>query len=467
MEGVLTRLRARLPAGRFAGKISGQGLGARAARASLWGMLDLGASNALRLLGNLVMTRLLAPDAFGLMAMVTVVHIALAMFTDLGINQSVVRSSRGDDPRFLRVSWTVQVLRSLGIAALVVAAAGALALLAPGLAPADSVYADPALPALVAISSIVIVLKGCESTNVWLADRRLQLDRLAFVNLSGQTAGLFAMLGFAMIHPSVWSLLWGGLMGSLVTTLLTHRVFEGPRMGVVWDREIADELWRFGRNILAASALGFVANYADRVYMGGLLDIETFGFYVIAMTWATLFVTVVERLASQVGLATLSEVMRERPGEVAPLYRRFSLAIDGICSGAFLTCLFVGPLLIRLLYPAEYAPSAAFIPFFSVAILTRRFIPMIGLLMSRGDSAGLLQFTLIRAVAMVLALPLGNLAFGPAGAILASSLTALFGAPLLIWRCRDVLGAQVWREAIWIAAILVVTPLTLLVHGLR
>lgn len=455
---LLGRARARMP-GRG-------GLGARAARAGIWSVAEIGIGNLLRLAGNLVMTRLLVPEAFGLMAMVAVVQIALVMFTDLGITQSVVRSPRGDEPRFLRVAWTVQALRSLGIAALVVAAAGLLAVLAPHFAPPDSVYADPVLPALVAVSSLGLVLKGLESTNASLADRRLQLGRLALVNLAGQAAGLIVMVGFAWIHPSVWALLWGGLLGGALTTALTHLVFDGPRMAISWDRGIAEELWRFGKNILGASALGFFANNADRLILGGLLGIRDFGFYVIAATWALLFVTIVEKLAGQVGLATLSEATRERPEEIRALYRRFSRAIDGICAGSFVACLAGGPLLIHLLYPAEYAAAAGFIPLLSVMILARRFVPLNGLLLSRGDSQSLLHVTAIRALAIFIALPTGDLFFGIAGAVAGSALTQAFGAPYLIWRARDVLGPEgVRRESLWTAAIFGIGVCLLFIFG--
>lgn len=443
---LLERARARFP-GR-------QGLGARAARAGIWGVVEIGLGNLLRLAGNLVMTRLLVPEAFGLMAMVTVIQIALVMFTDLGVTQSVVRSPRGDEPRFLRVAWTVQALRSLGIALLVVAAAGLLALFAPRFAPPGSVYADPVLPALVAVSSLLLVLKGLESTNASLADRRLQLGRLALVALTGQALGLVVMVGFALVHPSVWALLWGGLFGGAVTTVLTHLVFAGPRMAPAWDADIAEELWRFGRNILGASALGFFANNADRLILGGLLGIRDFGFYVIAATWALLFVTIVEKLAGQVGLATLSEARRERPEELGRLYVRFSRVIDAICVASFLACLFGGPWLIHLLYPADYAAAAGFVPFLSIMILARRYVPLTGLLLSRGDSRALLHVTAIRAVAIFVALPAGDILFGVPGAVLGSALTQAFGAPYLIWRARDVLGpAGVRREAAWTAAI--------------
>jgi hypothetical protein len=61
--------------------------------------------------GNLILTRLLFPEAFGLMALVQVFLSGLQMFSDIGIQTSVIRSKRGEDPAFLDTAWTVQVLR--------------------------------------------------------------------------------------------------------------------------------------------------------------------------------------------------------------------------------------------------------------------------------------------------------------------------------------------------------------------
>ncbi len=432
-------------------------LGARAARAGVWSVLDLGVGNVLRLASNLVMTRLLVPEAFGLMAMVATFHVALVMFTDLGIEQSVVRSARGDSPRFLRVAWTAQIVRSLAIAAVIVLGAGALALAAPALAPAGTVYADRTLPALIAVSALTIVLKGLESTNMWLAGRRLELGKRTLVTLSGQIVGILAMVAFAAINPTVWALLLGGMLGTAFTTGLTHVAFAGPRMARVWDREIADELWTFGRHILVSSALGFVANNADRLILGALLDLRSFGFYVIALTWVQVFVNLIEKLTGQIGMPVLSEVARERPERIRPVFRKFSLVIDAICLASFGLCLFGGPVLIALLYRPEYAAAGALMPLLAVMVLARRFVPLVMLLLSHGDSRALMQVTALRALAICVALPLGYHAFGIAEALLASALTQLAGAPLLIRRTRQFLGESVRIDGVWALAILAVS----------
>jgi O-antigen/teichoic acid export membrane protein len=103
-------------------------------------MLKFGGENILRLGSNLILTRLLFPEAFGLMALVTVFLTGLKMFSDFGLNASIIRSARGDDPIFLQTAWTVQILRGVMLWLISVMLAGPgrglLRRAAPGTAPA-------------------------------------------------------------------------------------------------------------------------------------------------------------------------------------------------------------------------------------------------------------------------------------------------------------------------------------------
>ena len=87
-------------------------LGTRAQRGAFWVAAGYGASQLIRLGSNLILTRLLFPEAFGLMAVVNSVLAGFAMFSDLGLVPSVVQNRRGDDPRFLATAWTATALPS-------------------------------------------------------------------------------------------------------------------------------------------------------------------------------------------------------------------------------------------------------------------------------------------------------------------------------------------------------------------
>src|SRR2546421_9862010 len=97
------RARISLPAG---------GLRARVLRAGGWTVAGFALSQAVRFAANLMMTRLLVPERFGVMTIATMVMDGLALFSDVGLRQSVVQSRRGREAAFLNAARTIQGARA-------------------------------------------------------------------------------------------------------------------------------------------------------------------------------------------------------------------------------------------------------------------------------------------------------------------------------------------------------------------
>ena len=97
---------------------AGRSLFARALRGSAFTAGSYALTQVMRLGSNLILTRLLAPDAFGVMALVSVVLVGMVMFSDVGVSASIAQNKRGDDPDFLNTAFTIHaegsVLVSVG-----------------------------------------------------------------------------------------------------------------------------------------------------------------------------------------------------------------------------------------------------------------------------------------------------------------------------------------------------------------
>src|SRR5258705_1820423 len=140
-------------------------LHARVLRAGGWTVTGFALSQAIRFGANLVMTRLLVPEMFGVMAIATMLMYGLALFSDVGLRLSVVQSRRGREAAFLDTAWTMQIARGFVIWAAALAVALTFVLL-PASVPPGSVYADPSLPYVIAILSVWAVIAGFESTKI-------------------------------------------------------------------------------------------------------------------------------------------------------------------------------------------------------------------------------------------------------------------------------------------------------------
>lgn len=446
-----TKILARLPQG---------SLGRRSLTSGLWSLAELGIGNAIRLASNLILTRLLMPEAFGLMAMVTTVQIGISLLSDLGIRQSVIRSERADDPDFLRTAWTVQVMRGAVIGTLVLAVGLTLMALGPNLAAPGTVYADPLLPFLIMASALTVLVDALGSTNALLAQRRMDFKVVTLVMLSAQVFGAAIMVALALHWASVWVLLIGALAGASLKTLLSHLVFAGPAMRLSWNPEIRAELWHFGRWIIGSSAMGFLTQHADRLILGALLPSSSLGLYMIALLWVQAYSTAVSKLGNQVGLPALSEVRRTRPADLPRALRRSLNAIELLCLPGFLFFLLLGPGFIRLLYSDAYHAAGQFMPLLALLILLQRFSLFSALLVAEGRSFQMMLSTAAGALAVCIAIPLGYLWLGVTGAIAGSILAQLVPTAVRLWALTPLLGHDIRKDWAWLAGTVVLTGIS-------
>ena len=67
-----------------------------------WIALSFGVVQVLRLLNNVILTRLLEPSVFGLMSLVVAIRVGMELVSDVGVTQNIVSNPRGHRPRILR-----------------------------------------------------------------------------------------------------------------------------------------------------------------------------------------------------------------------------------------------------------------------------------------------------------------------------------------------------------------------------
>jgi O-antigen/teichoic acid export membrane protein len=318
-------------------------LGARASKAAVWSFAGFGASQVIRLGSNLVLTRLLFPEAFGLMAIAGVLMQGLMLFSDIGIGPSIIQNEKGEDRRFLDTAFTMQAVRGL-----------VLTILSTVLAwPFAVFYDEPRLFAIVVVVGASSLVQGLNSTKVFTVGRRLDLKRLTLLELASQILGAIAMIAWALVSPTYWALAAGGLVTPLAKMLLGHLAIPGPRDGFDWHVPSARALAGFGRWIFLSTVMTFFAGQSDRLIFAKLVPLELLGVYstaaMLAMMPPTLF-GVIER---RVVFPVYSTVHREGRA-LAPAFLRMRggfLAGGGVLCAALIAA---GPALIELLYDDRY-----------------------------------------------------------------------------------------------------------------
>jgi len=401
----------------------------RVLTAGFWSMSGHGAAQLIRLGSNLIMTRLLVPEMFGVMAIVTVVMVGLHLVSDFGATQNIIQSKRGDDPVFLNAVWTTKVIRGFIIWFIALALSGGLYLLnQSGWFTGDTVYGNPLLPPVLAVVSFSAVIVGFNSTKLAVAVRLLQQKRMMFLEVGSQIVGILVMVAWAFIDRSIWALVAGWLVGGFTKSLLSHLLLPGVSNRLELNPTACREVIDFGKWMLLSSSIGFFCQSGDRLILGGMIDAETLGYYSIAYLLINAPRTAFSRLSGMVVFPALCEGYRDNKGEIKRTYYRFRFWIDAavlFITGFLLTA---ANIVVSLLYDERYHDVGPMLQLLSLLLVAQRYALADQIYLAMGKPKLMTLLILIRTLALYGFAPVGFHYYGLYGAlwaIIGSSFAAL------------------------------------------
>jgi O-antigen/teichoic acid export membrane protein len=403
--------------------------------ASGWAIGGYVVSQLLRLGGNLIMTRLLMPEMFGVMAIAFLFIMGLTLFSDLGITQSIVQSRRGNDPAFLNTAWAVKILRGVLICFIALLISLGLYLAdANHMVPLGTVYADDRLPMVLAVLSLTALIHGFESNRLPLAWRHLEPGRVTKLELVSQIFTLLAMLAWAMFDQSVWALVAGTIVGQLSKTLLSHSgMLSGPADRWAWDADAFMEIFHFGKWIFFSSILGFLVLSGDRLILGGLVEPDILGPYSIAFFLASSLQLLMSKFHAVAAFPALSEVVRNAPERLKQTFYKIRLRVDPLMLFSA-GCLFVlGSPIIDMLYDERYQNAGPILEVLSLALIAARYELADQCYLALGHPKWLTLQNTIRTVALYSAVPLAYSMYQLPGAVWAVVLSMFSVVPLSIY----------------------------------
>jgi O-antigen/teichoic acid export membrane protein len=390
----------------------------RALRAGLWTVGAYGLDLGTRLLSTLVMTRLLFPAAFGVVAAATAIIIGLGLVSDFGVRAVIIQSPHGEDDDFLRSAWVFQGSRGIILWLVLLLICITISLpAAHNRVPVDSVFADPSFPLITVALGISLILAGFESTALGFNARRLNLRPLVLVDSTTKLLAIPIMFAWAWFFPSPWALVAGSLGSSVVRLLMSHIVVPGPRMAIQWKKEHFQEIFHFGKWITVSSIASFVTSQSDVIILGLLLPSSSLGIYFIAKMLVGTVEGLLERLQGSLSLPIFGEVLRIDPQNLRNRYYRFRLPLD-LAAGFWSGFIFIaGSLIIRLLYDARYADAGPMLQTLAIGLALYPLQFIRSAFTAIGKPSIVASVSILEAASLVTCMVAGFITFGVGGAI--------------------------------------------------
>ncbi len=423
-------------------RFRGGSFGARVLRSSFLTLAGFGFGQIIRLASNLILTRLLFPEAFGLMALVMVFLMGLGQFSDVGVTPAILQSRRGDDRDFLNTAWTIQVLRGFGL--WLVACAAAF--------PMAAFYDEPLLTQLLPVAALTLLIAGFKPTRMDTANRHLMLGRVTVIDMGVQLIGVAVAIALAWATGSVWALVISGVVGAIAEVIVNARFLPGERNRLRWEKPAARELVNFGKWVFLATIAGFLFSQADKILIGKWLPLDVFGVYNIGFFLAAFPML----LGGMVTRKILIPIYRETPPAESRAnflkLRKMRFAVTTMLMALVTIFACAGVWLVGVMYDPRYALAGPV-----VTVLACAQIPMLIVMtydqaaLAAGDSRRFFVLAAARAVLMIGCLLIGLESAGLIGALIGQGAAFLLSYPVVVWLARRMQAWDALHDVIFAA----------------
>lgn len=368
------------------------------------------AGQVIRFAANLILTRILAPELFGIMMLLTSIRVGLELFTDIGIGQNVIASRDAYDARFYNTAWTMQIARG-----------AIIALISVTLIPLLShFYPQRELTQILPIISVLFILTGTHSVGLSLAVKSLQTKKMAYFDLICTFTGSALSIAIALFFPNIWGLVAGNVAATLVTSAGSYFVFPGLQYRILIDRRHARDIIGFGKWIFVSSIVFFLATNYDRLILAKYVTLATLGVYGIARSLGDVFSQFATRIGNAIIFPSIAVAnLRGAELQLRLQKRRAQFVIAALVGlSAFIA---LSDFIVRMLYDVRYEAASQLLPWVGLAawigiLNTLNDSVMLGLNRPHYSALG----NVVKFMALVIMLPLGVVHYGIGGAAAAA-----------------------------------------------
>ena len=348
-------------------------------------------TNLLRIVSTVCLTRLLAPEVYGITGMIMSVFYMINMVTDIGLQAYVVRHQRSDEPDFLSAVFTIHAVRGVILAVIA-------ALLAW---PLSQLLTKPEIAAPLAVASLVFVIDGQVSLHQFRALRDGRVQRVTLIDIATTFCQITSAIILAFFLRNVWAIVLSMIIASLARLWAGYALFPGSRHRFRRDRAIATDFWQFSRVIAVSSTLTLVLTQVDKLAMARILSLGEFGTYVIASSLAGAPQVFAFNYSSAIVYPAAAAAWRENRSIADAYYRcwgRF-FYLYAFGGGALIG---VADLIVRLLYDPRYLPAGLYLSILAVStalIMVNR--SMEAVQVATGRQRVTIEFNIVRLVWLV------------------------------------------------------------------
>ncbi len=299
-------------------------------------------AKVLMLVINMVLVRLLTPEAFGIVTTLTMIITFAEIFTDAGFQKYLIQhefQDEQDKDESTNVAFWSNLMLSLLI----------WSLIALFCEPLAALVGNPGLGHVLVIACVSIPLAAFSSIQMALYRRALDFKTLFKVRMTGILVPLLITMPLAFIMRSFWALVIGNLVQNVVNAVMLTQ-FSRWRPRLFFSMEKLREMFSFTLWSLIEAITIWLTSYIDVFIVGTVLALHYLGLYKTSSTLVGQIMGLVTSATTPILFSSLSRLQDDND-EFQRMFFKFQklvgllvipLGVGIFCYSDFITAIFLG-----------------------------------------------------------------------------------------------------------------------------
>ena len=364
----------------------------RVARGVAWSLAEKAGSMLLQMGVSILVARMLAPEDYGVMALLTVFATLSLVVVDSGFSQTLIRSrepSPSDYRSVFRFNLTVATLLY-----------GVMVALSPLLA---AFFDQPVLTRIAPVLFLLLPLNALCVIQQAIYTRRFRFDTLSKVVFASSAVSGGVAVAMAWSGCGVWSLVAQRLAAMGVKAALLWMLSDWRPAGR-YDGRALRAMAPYSLRLLATDLISTLYNNISQLFVGKMYSAEMLGFFNQGQKLKDLPVTATIQSVQNVSFPALSKI-REDSGKFAEGYRQLLLMVAFVVSPVMLGMVAVAEELFALFLGEKWMPT---VPYFEILSLSGLFMPLAmvacNVLKARSDGSVIVRLEVVKKTVQTLIL---------------------------------------------------------------
>ncbi|MFL9835661.1 lipopolysaccharide biosynthesis protein [Chryseobacterium terrae] len=399
----------------------------------IWTVADTFFLKGLTFIASVMLARLLGPDEFGLIGMISVfIAIGIAIVNS-GLSSSLIRTKNADDSDYSTVFYLNLFLAILAF------------LIFFMLAPLIShFYKQRVLTDIIRLYCLSFLFSSFSAVQLAILNKKMQFKKITILNIPGTVGGVVLGIVLGYLGFGVWSIVWMYLSTQFINSL-TIWFFSNWKPGFIFSVEKMKYHFSFGYKLLLSSLINTVFNNVYNVVIGKFYSVQLLGYFERARTFNEYPATILTGVIEKVTYPLLSNIQDDKL-RIAEIYKQLLQFSFFVTAPVMFAAAAISYPLFELILGSQWLPAAKY---FQIICLASMFYPVhafnINILKVYGRSDLFLKLEIIKKVVIVLGI-LVSFPFGILALVWSSVIASLISLIINMYYSSDMIAYKSFQQ---------------------